>query len=58
MGRKGVSKRKTSKTKDAPVLSKSPNGAVSALARVSESAAPQSPGRGESISAGKGGKKK
>jgi hypothetical protein len=58
MGRKGVSKRKISKSKDAPVMSKSPNGAVSALAHGSESAAPPSPGRGESNSAGKGGKKK
>ena len=57
MGRKGVSKRKASKSKSPPVASTSSNGAVSALARPSASPASVTIGRGEAISLSKGKKK-
>jgi|WetSurMetagenome_2_1015567.scaffolds.fasta_scaffold424897_2 hypothetical protein len=58
MGRKGDSKRKTSKPKTPTAASGGGNGAVSALAHVPESAGPKLVGKGEAISTGKGGKKK
>jgi hypothetical protein len=58
MGRKGVSKRKPSKSKAAPEMSSNTFGSLSAIARSSESPAPQILGKGESISTGKNGKKK
>ncbi len=58
MGRKGVSKRKSSKTKAPSVSSASKNGAVSSLTKAAETRAPESIGKGEAIAIGKGGKKK
>jgi hypothetical protein len=57
MGRKGVSKRKTSKSKGPSDSGGNTNSVVSTIARVTESRAPQSLGRGEAISSGKGDKK-
>ena len=58
MGRKGVSKRKSSKTKAPSVSSVSKNGAVSSLTQAAESRAPEPIGKGEASAKGKGGKKK
>lgn len=58
MGRKGVSKRKSSKSKEPKVSGKSSNGAVSDIMRVSESPVAQLPGKDEAKSTGKGRKKK
>lgn len=58
MGRKGVSKRKTPKSKNQTVSSEGGNGAVPSTPRVSEALTPKSIGRGEAISVSKGGKKK
>jgi hypothetical protein len=58
MGRKGVSKRKTSTAKSPVVTGKSGNSVVGALARATESPVLQSAGKGDAVSTGKGGKKK
>ena len=58
MGRKGVSKRKSPKTKTSSVSSVGINGAVSNLKQAPESREPESIGKGEAIAIGKGGKKK
>lgn len=54
MGRKGVSKRKTSKSKS----NEGGNGAAPSIARVSEAPVAKSIGKGEALSVSKGGKKK
>jgi hypothetical protein len=58
MGRKGVSKRKTPKSKIQPISGGNGNGAVTALAQAANAAVPQSPGKEETMSIGIGGKKK
>jgi hypothetical protein len=59
MGRKGVSKRKPSKSKNPKASSGGVNGTSSSIERVSESPTPQLIAKGEAISTGKrGGKKK
>ena len=58
MGRKGVSKRKSPKTKAPSVSNAGANGSVSSLTRAAESRAPESIGKGDATAVGKGGKKK
>jgi hypothetical protein len=58
MGRKGVSKRKISKTREPVVTGKSGNSVVGALARASEAPGLQSASKGDAVATGKGGKKK
>ena len=58
MGRKGISKRKPSKSKSPKVTNGGGNGAVSSIARVSEAPTAQLIAKGEAISTGKKSKKK
>lgn len=58
MGRKGVSKQKSKKTKTPEVSNKSSSGAISSLTHASASPASQTSGKGETDSKGKVGKKK
>jgi hypothetical protein len=58
MGRKGVSKRKSPKSKGPSGSSMSTNSSVSNLVHASESPTPQTLGKGEAVSIGKSGKKK
>lgn len=58
MGRKGVSKRKASKSKNQTISSEGKNGAVPSTTRVSEAPVAKSIGKGEALSVSKGGKKK
>jgi hypothetical protein len=58
MGRKGVSKRKSSKTKGLPVSNVSTKDTVSSIVRASEAPTPQAPGKGDAPGKGAGGKKK
>lgn len=58
MGRKGDSKRKTSKAKSPVAGNPSTNSVVAAIARVSDAPASRAPGRGDSNSTSKSGKKK
>jgi hypothetical protein len=57
MGRKGVSKRKSSKSKNPVVADKGSNGAVSGLSKTSASPVATPLVREESLSSSKGGKK-
>lgn len=58
MGRKGVSKRKPSKSKDKINSNKGENGAVPSVTRVSESPVARLIGKGDAITVDKGRKKK
>lgn len=58
MGRKGVSKRKPAKSKKPTTQPVSSNGAVSNIARISETPAAQLVGKGEGITSSRGNKKK
>jgi hypothetical protein len=58
MGRKGTSKRKTSKSKNPTPSSGGGTGAVSNIARVSDAPVAQPHGKGETVSGGKKTKKK
>ncbi len=58
MGRKGVSKRKSPKTKNPVVSTVGTNNMVSSLTRASEPVAIHSAGNGEAASSSKGSKKK
>jgi hypothetical protein len=58
MGRKGVSKRKPTKAKNPSAPAGNSSGAVSSIARLSETPAVQPFGKTESSASSKGGKKK
>ncbi len=58
MGRKGVSKPKTSKSKNQTTSGKGENSAGPGVARITETPVARSIGKGEALSVRKGGKKK
>lgn len=58
MGRKGVSKRKPTKTKNPAASGPNTNSVIATIARASEPTLPLASGKSEGASTGKGGKKK